>query len=162
MAAMTPSSASRPLGHQPPQAIPSAKATSNAALSTPVCPPDTIRFISLIPYPYYLSPLFHVHCTSGNSNGQYGCLGMHALPQPQLLGRRCRLAAHEGVIPGRRPKEIELPGQHGVIGQEGVDHLPSRHVRRAKQRLPSVRVMAAICGIRKNARQSSVILRHHG
>ena len=35
-----PSSARRSLGHQPPQGMPSSRATSRAARSTPVCPPD--------------------------------------------------------------------------------------------------------------------------
>jgi len=39
-----PSSAWRPLGHHPPQSSASSKATSRAARSTPVCPPETIRF----------------------------------------------------------------------------------------------------------------------
>src|SRR5688572_12316649 len=39
---MGPSSARRPRGHQPPQARPRSSATSRAARSTPVCPPEMI------------------------------------------------------------------------------------------------------------------------
>src|SRR5438132_8045157 len=39
---MRPSSARRPCGHQPPHFTPSSRATSRAARSTPVCPPETI------------------------------------------------------------------------------------------------------------------------
>src|SRR4051794_14915855 len=38
---MVPSSALRPLGHQPPQGTPSSRATSRAARSAPLWPPDT-------------------------------------------------------------------------------------------------------------------------
>src|SRR5438045_3558583 len=38
---MRPSSATRPRGHQPPQVMPRAQATSSAARSTPVSPPET-------------------------------------------------------------------------------------------------------------------------
>lgn len=41
-----PSSLLLPLGHQPPQGIPFASAKSNAARSTPVCPPEIIADIS--------------------------------------------------------------------------------------------------------------------
>src|SRR5688500_8011431 len=39
---MTPFSAKRPLGHQPPCAMPTASAASSAPRSAPVCPPETI------------------------------------------------------------------------------------------------------------------------
>jgi hypothetical protein len=41
---MEPSSARRPLGTQPPISRPSSSATSHAARSAPVCPPETILF----------------------------------------------------------------------------------------------------------------------
>src|SRR4029453_3682109 len=39
---MLPNSSSRPTGHHPPQSIPCLSATSSAARSTPVCPPEMI------------------------------------------------------------------------------------------------------------------------
>src|SRR6266481_6252209 len=39
---MLPNSSSRPAGHHPPHSIPCLSATSSAARSTPVCPPEMI------------------------------------------------------------------------------------------------------------------------
>src|SRR6266446_4945632 len=42
LSGILPNSSRRPAGHQPPQAIPCFSATSSAARSTPVCPPEII------------------------------------------------------------------------------------------------------------------------
>src|SRR4051812_33030943 len=49
---MGPSSALRPCGHQPPQSMPCSRATSRAARSTPVCPPETILINMVRPVPF--------------------------------------------------------------------------------------------------------------